>query len=175
MTLPAPAAWAGEVLDGLRGSLAGVLAAADRSPCFLAVVPGTQVVADHCGCGAGGCGMGWVRAARVYHSARFPTPDSAPVALDVRTPLVMLTEVGVLRCQPAGHGRELPTAADQVNAALDSIADMQAVHDAITCCAEVTGRTNTLGGWTPVDGGACGGGYWQVTVQLRPARNPVRS
>lgn len=172
--IPAVAAWATEVLDGLRTSLDTSLAAVDRSPCFLAIVPGDQVVADHCGCGTHGCGMGWVRLVRVFHSTRFPAPDTAPVNLSVRAPLAMAVEVGVMRCQPVMTGTQMPTAAQQINATLDQVADMQAVHDAIACCPEVSARTNVIAGYLPLSGGGCGGGAWTVTVQLRPIRNPGR-
>lgn len=155
------------ILDALRVCLCSRLEdKTEGSGCFCGIYPGATTNADWCSCkGNGGCGMGWVRLDRVYPSqARFPSPDSAPAACT--TVLAAVIEVGTYRCQPVPdrNGNMDPAAVTQ--AALTQVEDMWAMVEAIKCCEPIAKRPHHLGTYLPRDGGGCGGGSWQVTVQL---------
>lgn len=159
------------IMDDLRAcacaALAGTLGGTPACACTL--IPGVQAPADWCTCKGGGqgCGMAWVRLDRLYPSAqRFPSQD-----VDTRTSctsvLAAVLEVGVYRCQPVlGPQGQPPSVVEQTQAALVQADDAMAIHRAIICCTAITSRPNLLGLYTPRDGGGCGGGAWQVTVQL---------
>lgn len=159
------------LLDGLRESLGEKLAASmGGETCALAVVPGTQVIADWCTCGnATGCGgMAWVRLDSVYSSSeRFPSPDGS-TKTSCAVVLAAVIEVGVLRCVPKmkPQTKTPPSPAEQTQAALVAASDALAMARAITCYDGVSRRPSVLGRWSPRDSGDCGGGAMTVTVKL---------
>lgn len=155
------------LMDDLRACLCEALA--DDETCYCALYPGPLAVADWCTCkGRGdGCGMAWVRLDRLYPSQQFPIIDNS--ATSCGSPLAVVLEVGVYRCLPTVTGQgQPPNAAAQTNAVLRQTADAAAMHKALTCCPELSAskRPTMLGVYTPVAAGDCGGGLWQVTVQL---------
>lgn len=161
--------WLVDVMDGIRVCLGEQLEQSRAgAPCFLALYPGQQIAADHCGCGADGCGMAWVRLARAFTATKFPTPDAAPVVLNLKAPTAVALEVGTMRCIPTGTVKVPPSAAQQINATFDQLSDMEAMRHALTCCAELEVRDVALGQYAPLGLGACAGGAWSLTVSLRP-------
>lgn len=175
--------WLLDIMDSTRvelGTQLHVSRAGD--PCFLGLYPGDQVAADHCSCGGsgakatGGCGMAWVRLARLYPATKFPTPDIAPTNLGITGPSAVILEAGVMRCLPvtgASGGASMPSEAQQMEATLVQISDEAAIRRALVCAAELQRRDTVLGSYTPMGLGGCGGGAWQVTARLRPARGAV--
>lgn len=158
------------IMDDLRAcacvGLADTIGGAPACACTL--MPGVLAPADWCSCkGDKRCGMAWVRLDRLYPSGqRFPSQDST-TQTSCTSVLAAVLEVGVYRCQPTtGPGGIPPSVADQTQAALVQADDAMALHKAIACCTAVTSRPHLLGLYTPRDGGGCGGGAWQVTVQL---------
>lgn len=173
--------WLIDVLDSVRVELGTQLADSRAGEtCFLGLYPGDQVAADHCGCGGktGGCGMAWVRLARLYPSTRFPNPDTAPVNVAITGPSAAILEVGVMRCLPvagASGGVSMPSESQQMEATLAQVSDEAAIRRTLVCATELKRRDTVLGSYTPMGLGGCGGGAWQVTVRLRPARGEVVS
>lgn len=158
--------WAVDVMDGLRVCLGEQLETSrSGGVCFLALYTGQQVAADHCGCGNDGCGMAWVRLARAFPSTAFPLPD---VQINPLSPMAILLELGAMRCIPVGKGASGPGEVEQINATLAQLSDMEAIRHAIGCCEVLDNRETSLGTYTPLSSGDCGGGAWQVTVRLRP-------
>lgn len=159
--------WAVAVMDGIRVCLGEQLDENSRAGavCFLGLYTGQQVAADHCGCGNDGCGMAWVRLVRAFSSTQFPTPD---VQINPSAPMAVLLEVGALRCIPVGKSKTPPSEVEQINATLSQLSDMEAIRHALGCCEVLANRDTALGSYSPLSSGDCGGGAWQVTVQLRP-------
>jgi hypothetical protein len=159
--------WLVDVMDGVRVCLADALEhSRDGAPCFIALYSGAQVAADHCGCGADGCGMAWVRLARAFPSSNFPAPD---VTINVSSPIAAMLEVGAMRCVPVGKGPAGPTAADQINATLSQVSDMEQIRKALGCCDVLEDRDTSLGTYSPMGSGGCAGGAWSIAVRLRPS------
>lgn len=160
------------ILDAVRAELGGALESTlGGAACYLAIVPGQQVVADWCSCGGQSCGgQATVRLTDVYPSSeRFPSPDGTTKTACVIV-LAAVIEVAVLRCVPRVKGKVLPSPAEQTQAALVAADDAIAMAKALACCDELQDRPNVLGRWNPVDSGDCGGGKMTVTVQLRRRR-----
>lgn len=158
--------WAVEVMDGLRVCLGEQLETSRSGKvCFLALYTGSQVAADHTGCGNEGCGMAWVRLVRAFPSTVFPTPDTQ---INHSAPMAVQLELGAMRCVPTGTAKNPPSAAEQINATLAQLSDMEAIRHAIGCCEVLSERETALGTYTPQSSGDAGGGVWNVVVQLRP-------
>lgn len=167
-TLPVPSPTAEELLTRILDDLRACLCTAIDDTCYCGIYPGGQVVADFCGCkGAGGCGMAWVRLARVFPSAQaFPGQDSKPG--NCVSILAATIEVGVFRCQPLPQSSTgTPDPAALTDAAISGAEDAMGMARAIQCCEAITSRPHVLGAWEPRSQGDCGGGVWTVTVQLR--------
>jgi hypothetical protein len=134
-------------------------------PCFCGILPGDSVAYDYCSpCAGDQCGMAWVRLAAVV-----PMPSNTAGGLTLpgrcAPALVGVFEVGVLRCAPTlGEDGELPSMADQLDAAELQASDMGAAGRAAACCF-TDGRIVTVGEWTPIGPlGGCLGGSWSVSV-----------
>lgn len=161
------------IMDALRVCACTALADTLGGPvdCRCNLIPGTTAVADACSCkGRDDCGMAWVRLVRMYPSGdRFPAQDTS-VKNSCTAVVAAVLEVGVYRCQPVGTTTNKtyapPSPAALTQASLIQNDDALALHRAINCCDEVTKRPHLLGTYTPRDGGGCGGGAWEVTVQL---------
>ena len=160
----------GPLMDDLRACVCAALedTLGGSVSCFCSLLPGQNAPADWCTCkGTASCGMGWVRLDNLYPSGeRFPAQDGTTKA-SCASVLAAVLEVGVYRCQPVPDRQGgPPAAADQTQAALVQADDALALHRAIGCCTAITSRPHLLGRYQPRDGGGCGGGAWQVTVQL---------
>lgn len=160
------------ILDAVRAELGARLESTlGGSACYLAIVPGQQVVADWCTCGGQSCGgQATVRLTDVYSSGeRFPSPDGSTKTACVVV-LAAVIEVAVLRCVPRIKNKVMPTPAEQTMAALVAADDAIAMARALSCCPELEKRAHVLGRWNPVDSGDCGGGKMTTTVQLTRKR-----
>lgn len=156
----------GPLLDDLRACLCEQLERTTAgSTCSCLIYAGTSAPADRCSCGKGGCGMAWVRLARVFPAGdAFPAPDRV-ARCDVV--LAAQIEVGVRRCQPVPNQRGEVDAGALVTSSLAQADDVLAMARAFQCCDAVMKRPHTLGQWSPEPaGGDCLGGTWPVTVQL---------
>lgn len=158
-----------EVMDALRVCLCDELGE-EGATCFCGLLPGSLAVADWCTCttdrrGLSGCGMAWVRLDRAFPTDKFP--QLAQGANNCGCGIAAVLEVGTYRClpMPAEDGSP-PDAASQANATLRQLADMAAIHRALTCCTAITDRPHVMGTYVPRSGGDCGGGAWPVTVAM---------
>jgi hypothetical protein len=129
--------------------------------CLCSPLPGAQVAMDY-----GDQGMAWVRVEGVWPSVSFPNPEPGGRG-SCTSPLAIQLEVGAARCAPAlGPDGELPSLADQFDATRMQLADMSAMHRAISCCQGLGPGRLALGTYTP--GGPQGGvlwGTWTVWVE----------
>lgn len=159
------------VMDDLRACVCAALGtpgdlAGAGDVCVCTLMPGQQAPADWCSCsGRNNCGMAWVRLDRLYPSLNFPAQDQS-TKTSCASVLAAVFEVGAYRCRTVQSSTTPVPPETRTNEALQSTADAMALYRAITCCESVTKRPNLLGLWQPRDGGDCGGGAWQVTVQL---------
>jgi hypothetical protein len=160
------------IMDDLRACATSALETSlgGSVVCATTLMPGTLAPADWCSCkGRSTCGMLWVRLVRLYPAGeRFPSQDASTRA-SCASVLAAVLEVGVYRCQPtSGPQGTPPPVHEQTQAALVQADDALSLIRGINCCDAVVKRPHVLGNYTPRDGGGCGGGAWEVTVQLLP-------
>lgn len=156
------------VMTDLASNLCRELRLADRpEPCFCGVLGGSIVPLDYCQpCSDGGkCGMAWVRATSLGHDdfvlgrERLRRKSSA-----CATPLFVTLEVGVARCAPTlDEQGDLPSMAEQFDAAQGQTLDMLAALKAVRCYDSITNYD--LHTWTPMGPeGGCLGGTWSLNI-----------
>lgn len=139
-------------------------------PCFCGVLAGESAAWDYCQpCDGDLCGMAWVRIANVapLQSASISATGAGPILFNRCAPaLAVAFEVGVLRCAPTlGPEGQLPSMADQLEAAALQASDMAASGRAAACCFKDDGRFVAVNQWLPLGPeGGCLGGSWSVTV-----------
>lgn len=139
--------------------------------CRCSPVPGGQAILELCGScnGEKGCGgMGWVRMVNEFPSREFPSPDTQGLC---NAPRAYMLEVGIVRCQPTGTGNSIigyqpPTLEQMVDATRLQMADKSAIVAAIQCCLNDADDevSYSLGQYTTLTTGDCGGGMWTVTL-----------
>jgi hypothetical protein len=162
------------MLGTLIGNFEDVLTEAGEREhlCSLTAYPGIGVVIDY-GLETDGCGgMGWVRIVSVNPTVGYPNADvtlSNCGAYD----FAYLVEIGIMRPSPeitedAVNGVEIPTDAENFDAAMKQIDDIHWMHEAIVRTRPA--YSDTLPGqWTPLgpEGGMVGG-TWTVTMSGDP-------
>lgn len=155
------------VLDTLRLCVCSALDDSQTGTCFCGLYPGPQVAADFCSCNsAGNCGMAWVRLMRIFPSTSFPTQDNTLNQCGGR--LAAQVEVGVYRCQPTVENNGQPDPAKLAAAAAQAVDDAMLLQRAIVCCAsEFPHRDFQLGQWAPSGLGDCGGGTWNLLIEVK--------
>lgn len=157
------------VMEQLSACLCTELDDAGNPTCFCGVLPGSEVVLDHCSpCDGGRCGQAWVRMATSFPSIAFPAPDEGVNSGQCGSPLAFTLEVGVVRCAPQPDGTGTPPGEQaQLDAAVRQMEDWGAMVRAIECCS-ASGREYVLGVYEPVSAGDCVGGTWLVTFAAFP-------
>lgn len=129
-----------------------------------------QLVLDYCGeCSGNKNGQAWVRVVEAFPSSNFPQPDVTP--LNCGTALAFQLEMGIARCKPTGtnngvRGYNPPTLEEKITALRLIMADMAAMHRAISCCFEDEDLDYIMGSYTPLQvDGDCMGGVITITVR----------
>lgn len=116
---------------------------------------------DDCEEDEAACSQAWVRVVSVTPSPVTPESWNGECASILRVDL----EVGVLRCLEIPEGGEAPTASDVMVAAMQSMADMKAIHCAALGC-EVW-EAIEVGSWSPTGPlGGQYGGIWSFSVDI---------
>lgn len=118
---------------------------------------------EGCGeCDNGACGMSYVRLVRAFPYTAFPaieelTHCDTAVGFDL--------ELGAMRCVPVNEDGSGLTPSQSLSLALDTVADMGALHRAISCCFDID-PTNLVE-WVPLGPqGACVGGAWTFQIGM---------
>lgn len=165
---------AAAIMDALRVCFCARLEDQDAGVCVCTLLRGQQALPDGCGCNGDGCGRAWVRLDRLYPSTSFPLQDQT--AGNCVKAYAAVIELGILRCVPTlGSQGSTPTAVEDTQAALDALRDASAMRYTFECCEALQGLNTSVGLYLPRDAADCGGGAWQITVQLGPERRRTAS
>lgn len=154
-----------QLMEDLSACLCAEVSATNSGElCFCGVVAGEAIDAGLAGVGR--CsGAAWVRLDQVFPSTNFPDPDQKA---ECSTLLAATIEVGVIRNVILGNDRRNPTVDELVAVTRAQVADMSAMHRAITCCVTKSNIdfVYVLNDYQPYgpEGGIVGG-MWTVTVQ----------
>lgn len=119
-------------------------------------------------------GLAWVRVADIFASADdFPAPDTTiPITGCGPQAWGVVFELGVLRCAPTGDEYTVPSCDDWTLFQQYLFLDQAAMRQAMCCLIELRNGEDmqssvAIGSWAPLPtSGGCGGGTWQVTVQI---------
>jgi hypothetical protein len=163
--LPGPTLpWPANHLTELASCLCAELGGGDDL-CFCGVIAADQPVLDYCGaCEGNACGEAWVRLVTVIPIV---DPSTTSASNPCNAPLQAAVEVGVARCAPMpGDDGEPPSMADQLEAALQQVADMRAALRAIRCCPAYGAKDFDVVEWLPIGPeGGCLGGAWAIVLR----------
>lgn len=119
-----------ELLDCLKEEIRESELDADDDICFVSAVPGAEVAFDY-DCS----GMAWVKLNNAFPTNNFPIPFDPSLGPNAGVGIAFQVEVGMIHgVVGIDESGRIPDADDMLAATERQMAEMAAMHRAITCC-----------------------------------------